>query len=111
LSYAKEALKPFLIKEAAMSDGINFALTDEQKMLQGLARDFARNEIAPVAEHYDRTAEFPLPVIEKARQAGLINTNIPMEYGGASASLVEEAVVCEGNGVGLHRHQHLDLDQ
>ncbi len=78
-----------------MSDGINFALTDEQKMLQALARDFARNEIAPVAEHYDQTAEFPLPVIEKARQAGLINTNIPMEYGGAGASLVEEAVVCE----------------
>jgi acyl-CoA dehydrogenase len=78
-----------------MSDGINFALNEEQKMLQALARDFARNEIAPVAEHYDRTAEFPLPVIEKARQAGLINTNIPMEYGGAGASLVEEAVVCE----------------
>jgi acyl-CoA dehydrogenase len=78
-----------------MSDGFNFALTGEQKMLQALARDFARNEIAPVAEHYDRAAEFPLPVIEKARQAGLINTNIPMEYGGAGASLVEEAVVCE----------------
>jgi acyl-CoA dehydrogenase len=78
-----------------MSDGFNFALTGEQKMLQALARDFARNEIAPVAEHYDRTAEFPLPVIEKARQAGLINTNIPMEYGGAGASLVEEALVCE----------------
>ena len=78
-----------------MSDGINFALNEEQKMLQALARDFARNEIAPVAEHYDRTAEFPLSVIEKARQAGLINTNIPMEYGGAGASLVEESVVCE----------------
>ena len=78
-----------------MNDGINFALTEEQKMLQMLARDFARNEIAPVAEHYDRTAEFPLPVIEKARQAGLINTNIPMEYGGVGASLVEEAIVCE----------------
>ena len=78
-----------------MSDGFNFALSEEQKMLQALARDFARNEIAPVAEHYDQAAEFPLPVIEKARQAGLINTNIPMEYGGAGASLVEEAVVCE----------------
>jgi acyl-CoA dehydrogenase len=78
-----------------MSDGFNFALSEEQKMLQALARDFARNEIAPVAEHYDQTAEFPLPVIEKARQAGLINTNIPMEYGGAGASLVEEALVCE----------------
>ena len=78
-----------------MSDGIQFTLTEEQKMLQALARDFARNEIAPVAEHYDRTGEFPLPVIEKARQAGLINTNIPMEYGGAGAALIEEALVCE----------------
>ncbi len=78
-----------------MSDGINFALTEEQKMLQGLARDFARHEIAPVAEHYDRTGEFPLPVIAKAREAGLINTNIPMDYGGVGASLVEEAVICE----------------
>ncbi len=78
-----------------MSDGINFALTEEQKMLQALARDFARNEIAPVAEHYDRTGDFPLPVIDKARLAGLINTNIPMEYGGVGASLVEEVLVCE----------------
>jgi len=78
-----------------MTDGIGFALTSEQKMLQQLARDFARNEIAPVAEHYDRTAEFPLPVIEKARQAGLINTNIPLEYDGGGASLIEEAIVCE----------------
>lgn len=78
-----------------MTDGIGFALTSEQKMLQQLARDFARNEIAPVAEHYDRTAEFPTPVIEKARQAGLINTNIPLEYDGGGASLIEEAIVCE----------------
>ena len=49
---------------------IDFALTDEQKMMQQLARDFARSEIAPVAEHYDRTGEFPIPVIEKARAAG-----------------------------------------
>jgi acyl-CoA dehydrogenase len=78
-----------------MSDGIDFALTGEQKMLQALARDFARKEIAPAAEHYDRTGEFPLPVIEKARQAGLINTNIPLDYGGGGASLIEEALVCE----------------
>ncbi len=75
--------------------GIGFALTDEQRMLQGLARDFARAEVAPVAEHYDRTAEFPLPVIQKARQAGLININLPLEYGGGGASLIEECLVAE----------------
>jgi acyl-CoA dehydrogenase len=79
---------------------IDFALTDEQKMMQQLARDFARNEIAPVAEHYDRTGEFPIPVIEQARAAGLINTNIPMEYGGGGASLIEECLICEEIGWG-----------
>ena len=76
-------------------NGISFALTDEQKMLQQLAWDFARTEIAPVAEHYDRTAEFPSPVIQKARAAGLINMNIPAEYGGGGASLIEECLVGE----------------
>jgi len=76
-------------------NGISFALTDEQKMLQQLAWDFARTEIAPVAEHYDRTAEFPSPVIQKARAAGLINMNVPAEYGGGGASLIEECLVGE----------------
>src|SRR5262245_32495794 len=81
--------------QLAAQTGIGFALTDEQRMLQDLARSFARGEIAPVAEHYDRTAEFPTPVLNKARQAGLLNINIPMEYGGGGASLVEECLVDE----------------
>jgi acyl-CoA dehydrogenase len=75
--------------------GIGFALTDEQRMLQQLAREFAREQIAPVAEHHDRTGEFPHAVIAKAREAGLINTNIPIEYNGSGASLIEECIVCE----------------
>jgi len=89
--------------------GLSFALTEEQRMLQDLARDFSRSEIAPVAEHYDRTADFPMPVIQKARQAGLLNINIPVEYGGAGASLVEECLVgeetawgCSGIGTTLN---------
>src|SRR5512142_845091 len=77
------------------SAGISFALTEEQRMLKDLARDFAREQMAPVAEHYDRTGEFPLPVIAKAREAGLINTNVPLDYGGSGASLFEECLVCE----------------
>lgn len=91
------------------SEGIGFALTDEQRMLQGLARDFARNTVAPAAEHYDQTAEFPMPIIEKARQAGLINLNIPIEYGGGGASVLEECLVgeevswgCSGIGTTLN---------
>jgi acyl-CoA dehydrogenase len=74
---------------------LSFGLSPEQRMLQDLARDFARGEMAPAAEHYDRTAEFPLPVIAKARQAGLINVNVPADYGGGGASLVEECLVAE----------------
>ncbi len=76
-------------------DGINFTLTEDQRMLQQLAQDFARNEIAPHAEHYDQTGEFPWPILEKARQAGLINVNIALDYGGAGATLLEECLVGE----------------
>ncbi|MBI4788824.1 MAG: acyl-CoA dehydrogenase family protein [Chloroflexi bacterium] len=76
-------------------NGISFELTEEQRMLQSLARDFAREQMAPVAEHYDRTAEFPAPIIAHARQLGLINANIPTEYGGGGASLISECLMAE----------------
>lgn len=74
---------------------IGFALSDEQKMLQQLARDFARNEIAPVAEHYDKTHEYPWPIVKKAQEMGLTASNIPEQYGGLGLSLVDEVLVQE----------------
>jgi acyl-CoA dehydrogenase len=81
--------------ENVASSGLAFELTEEQQMLQQLARDFAAKEIIPKAEHYDRTAEFPLEIIEKGRKAGLVNLNIPLEYGGGGASVLEECIVGE----------------
>jgi acyl-CoA dehydrogenase len=74
---------------------INFGLTEEQKQMQQLARDFARNEIAPVAEHYDKTHEYPWPVIKKAQELGLTTMGVPEKYGGLGLSLFEEVVVGE----------------
>ncbi len=74
---------------------VNFSLTEEQKMIQQLARDFARNEIAPVAEHYDKTHEYPWPVVKKAQELGLTAMPVPEEYGGLGLSLFEEVVVTE----------------
>jgi acyl-CoA dehydrogenase len=74
---------------------VNFSLTEEQKMIQQLARDFARNEIAPVAEHYDKTHEYPWPVVKKAQELGLTAMPVPEEYGGLGLSLFEEIVVTE----------------
>lgn len=78
-----------------MSSTVHFALNDEQKMIQQLARDFARNEMAPVAEHYDQTHEYPWPVIKKAQELGFTTLNIPEEYGGLGLSLLEECMVAE----------------
>ena len=74
---------------------VSFGLTEEQKMIQQLARDFARNEIAPAAEHYDKAHEYAWPVVEKAQELGLTCATIPEEYGGLGLSLFEEVVVQE----------------
>lgn len=75
--------------------GVGFELTEEQKMLQKMARDFAAQEITPVAEEYDREAKFPEEIFHKAREIGLVNMNIPEAYGGVGATAFEEVLVSE----------------
>jgi len=77
------------------ANGTSFGLSEEQKMIQQLARDFSKNEIAPVAEHYDKTHEYPWPVMKKAQELGLTLMNVPEEYGGLGLSLFEECLVAE----------------
>jgi len=79
----------------SLNDGISFGLTEEQREIQLLARNFAKNEIAPKAEHFDKTHEYPWPVIKKAQELGLTTMNIPEEYGGLGLSLLEECIVTE----------------
>lgn len=70
-------------------------LTEEQVMMRDFARDFARKEIAPKAEHYDRENTFPWEIIKKAAELGLTVLNVPEEYGGGGASTFEECLVGE----------------
>jgi len=77
------------------SAGLYFELSNDQRMLQELARDFTRKEIIPKAEHYDRSGEWPWEIFNKAREVGLVNLNIPEEYGGMGASVLEECIVGE----------------
>lgn len=72
-----------------------FELSDEQKEIQKLARDFARNEIIPVAAEYDEKAEFPWAVVRKAFEVGLWNLNIPEKYGGQELDHFTENLVYE----------------
>jgi acyl-CoA dehydrogenase len=74
---------------------LNFALTDEQLALQKKARDFALKEILPVAWYYDETHETPMQVLRKAFDAGIMNGDIPVEYGGPGGGLLDGVIVTE----------------
>ena len=60
---------------------LNF--TEEQLMLQDAARRIAQDVIAPSAEHFDRSGEFPLDNIRLLGESGLMGIEVPAEYGGA----------------------------
>jgi len=74
---------------------VDFSLTSEQLALQKLAHEFAEGEIAHVANHYDRSAEFPWPIFNKAFDLGLINLSVPEEYGGAGLGVLDECIINE----------------
>ncbi len=80
--------------------GVGFALTEEQEMLQKMARDFTANEITPVAAEFDENATFPEEIFNKARELGIVNMNVPEDYGGAGATVFEECLVSEEFGYG-----------
>jgi len=86
--------------DMALAHGVSFELTAEQKMLQKMAREFAANEIIPVAAEYDEHAKFPEDIFHKARELGIVNMNIPAEYGGVGATVFEECLVGEELGYG-----------
>ncbi len=77
-----------------------FELPEDVKMLRDLAMDFTKREIMPRAERYDQTEEWPWEIFHKAREVGLVNLNIPEEYGGMGATALEECVIAESMAYG-----------
>jgi butyryl-CoA dehydrogenase len=71
---------------------MDFELTDEQKAIQSLCREFAREEVRPRAEEMDATAEFPYDLVAKMAGLGLMGLPFPEEYGGAGADTVSYAL-------------------
>ena len=87
---------------------VDFTLTDEQKDLREMAHNFAEKEIRPVAWDYDRDATWPQEIVDKAWEVGLMNVEIPEEYGGPgldhlAGCLIEEEMGwgCSGIGTSL----------
>lgn len=63
--------------------------------MQTVARKFAREEIAPAAPHYDKTGEYPWPLVKKAWELGLINNHIPAEVGGTEIDVLTTCIMAE----------------
>src|SRR5690606_38524555 len=62
---------------------VDFSFTEEQLMLQDVARRIAQDVIAPSAEQFDRSGDFPLDNIRLLGENGLMGIEVPAEYGGA----------------------------
>ncbi|XP_035434535.1 probable medium-chain specific acyl-CoA dehydrogenase, mitochondrial isoform X2 [Spodoptera frugiperda] len=76
--------------------GMCFELSEEQKALQDLARKFTREEIVPVAAQYDKTGEYPWPIVKKAWEVGLMNGHIPEHCGGVgNFGVMDECIITE----------------
>ena len=84
-----------IVSATQITSGISFALSDEQRALRELARDFANREIRPVAADYDERSQHPADVIEKAHEVGLMNPHIPDDYGGPGLSAFEQILIGE----------------
>jgi alkylation response protein AidB-like acyl-CoA dehydrogenase len=70
-------------------------MTDEQKAIVEMVRNFVDNEILPNAEEYDHEDKFPEPIVEQMKELGLFGVTIPEEFGGMGLDLTTYAMIVE----------------
>jgi len=95
---------------------IDFFLSEEQKMIRDMVRDFTANEIAPIAAELDEKGEFPAEIIAKMGELGLMGVPFPEEYGGAgmdyvsyATAIYEIARVCASTAITVAAHTSLGM--
>jgi butyryl-CoA dehydrogenase len=74
---------------------MDFSLSEDQKMLKAMVRDFAEKEVEPVAAKIDEEAIFPSVAVKKAAEIGLMGTGYPEASGGSGGGAVEQVIVFE----------------
>jgi acyl-CoA dehydrogenase len=74
---------------------MDFSLTEEQQRLVDTARKFTREKIIPVAQKLDEHGTFPKEICEQAWEIGLMNAEIPQEYGGLGLSTLDHVLMAE----------------
>ena len=83
---------------------MDFHLSKEQEMLRKMYREFAQNEVKPLAEEVDEKEMFPEETVKKMAKLGMMGIYFPKEYGGAGADVLSYAM-CVGAGQGLRHHR------
>jgi len=74
---------------------MDLQLSDEQRMIRDMARDFAQNEISPIAAHHDETGEFPHETIMRMGEQGFMGIEVPEEYGGVGMDTIAYVLALE----------------
>ncbi|MBC8447611.1 MAG: acyl-CoA dehydrogenase family protein [Chloroflexi bacterium] len=74
---------------------MDLQLSDEQRMIRDMARDFAQQEIASIAAHYDETGEFPYETIMKMGEQGFMGIEVPEQYGGVGMDTLAYVLALE----------------
>ena len=93
---------------------MNFAKNENQLMIEQMVRDFAEKEILPNRNKWDEEEHFPVDVMKKMGELGLLGIYVPQEYGGSGFSydeyvtaLIELGKVCGGVGLSVAAHNSL----
>ena len=96
---------------------MDFMLDKQHEMARQLFKDFAENEVKPLAQETDETEQFPTETVEKMKKLGFMGIAVPKEYGGQGcdplmyAMCVEElSKVCGTTGVIVSAHSSLGAD-
>jgi len=76
-------------------DTLDFMLSEEQKMLRKMVRDFANEKLAPIADEVDQKEEFPANNFKMMADLGLYGITIPPEYGGSGGDFLSYAMIVE----------------
>lgn len=77
---------------------MDFNLTPEQERIQAQARDFAQQEVAPLAREADEQGRFPMHLIPRMGELGFLGALIPQDYGGSGLDYLSYALICEELG-------------
>ena len=78
-----------------MSELALYPLSDEHKMIRDAARDFAQNEIVPIAAEFDESGEFPHKTIKKMGEMGFMGIEMPEQYGGTGMDTLAYVLALE----------------